>query len=438
VPLRAPGRPSRWIGRVVDARAGELPALFAGFALFFCLFAGYFMLRPIRETMGITAGVDKLQWLFTATFVTMLLAVPLFGALSARVARRRLLPWVWLFFVANLLAFAAGFAHDAGNVWQARAFYVWLSVFNLFVVSLAWSLLADVFRPDQAKRLFAPMAAGASLGGLVGPLLGAALVGRIGLAGLAVVSAGFLVATLGAIALLLKWRARSGAGVDALADETARPMSGGLLDGLALIARSPYLLAIAGFVVLLATTSTFLYFEQARLVAQHFPDRVAQTQVFSIIDAVVQGLTIAMQVFVTGRLAERYGVAVLLVAVPVVIAVGMGVLAMAPVFGVLVVVMVLRRVGEYALVRPGREMLFVAVDAPTKYKAKNVIDTAVYRGADAISGWVKTGIDALGAGPALVALAGAVVALLWAAVGAWLGRESEASTKMQKAAEAHG
>ena len=177
---------------------------------------------------------------------------------------------------------------------------------------------------------------------------------------------------------------------------------------------------------MLATTSTFLYFEQARLVAQHFPDRVAQTQVFSIIDAVVQGLTIAVQVFVTGRLAERYGVAVLLVAVPVLIAFGMGVLALAPVFGVLMVVMVLRRVGEYALVRPGREMLFVGVDAPTKYKAKNVIDTAVYRGADAISGWVKTGIDAIGAGPALIALVGAVVALLWAAVGAWLGRKSEA------------
>lgn len=429
MPAGEVGRAQRWIGRVVDARPDELPALLAGFAMFFCLFAGYFMLRPIRETMGITAGVDKLQWLFTATFVAMLLAVPLFGALSARVARRRLLPWVWLFFVANLLAFAAGFARDAGNVWQARAFYVWLSVFNLFVVSLAWSLLADVFRPAQAKRLFAPMAAGASVGGLAGPLLGAVLVGLIGLAGLATVSAAFLVATLGAIRLLLTWRAAAGAGTEAQADDTARPMRGGLLDGLALVARSPYLLGIAGFVVLLATTSTFLYFEQARLVAQHFPDRVAQTQVFSIIDAVVQGLTIAMQVFVTGRLAQRYGVAVLLVAVPLLIALGMGVLATAPVFGVLAVVMVLRRVGEYALVRPGREMLFVGVDAPTKYKAKNVIDTAVYRGADAIGGWVKTGIDTLGMGPALVALVGAIVALLWAAVGAWLGRRGEVSTR---------
>ena len=421
------GWPARLIRRAVDAREGELPAVGTGFALFFCLFAGYFMLRPIRETMGITAGVDKLQWLFTATFVTMLLAVPLFGALSARVARRRLLPWVYLFFVANLLAFAGGFSRDAGSIWLARLFYVWVSVFNLFVVSLAWSLMADVFRPEQARRLFAPMAAGASVGGLAGPLLGAALVGRIGLDGLTLVSAGFLGATLVGVGGLYRWRAAQGAGSRERQDATKEPLPGGLLDGLALIARSPYLIGIAAFVILLATTSTFLYFEQARLVAETFPDRVRQTQVFALLDTLVQGLTIATQVFVTGRLAQRYGVTVLLVALPLLIAVGLGVLALAPVFGVLAVVMVLRRVGEYAMIRPGREMLFTRVDAATKYKAKNVIDTAVYRGADAVSGWVKTGIDALGAGAWLVALIGAAVALCWAAVGRWLGRRHEAS-----------
>lgn len=417
--------PAWWIGRAVDAREGELPAVFTGFALFFCLFAGYFMLRPIRETMGITAGVDKLQWLFSATFVVMLLAVPVFGALSARIARRRLVPRVYLFFVANLLAFAAGFTGDAGNVWLARVFYVWLSVFNLFVVSLAWSLMADVFRPEQAKRLFAPMAAGASVGGLAGPLLGATLVARTGLGGLALVSAGFLAATLLGVGMLYRWRSTRGAGSGEPRDATVQPMRGGVLDGLALIVRSPYLIGIGVFVILLATTSTFLYFEQARLVAEAFPDRVRQTQVFAIIDAVVQGLTIALQVFVSGRLARRYGVTVLLVALPLLMAVGLGVLALAPVFGVLAVVMVLRRVGEYALIRPGREMLFTRVDAPTKYKAKNVIDTAVYRGADALSGWVKVGIDALGAGVWLVALAGALVALIWAAVGYRLGRQHD-------------
>ena len=355
----------------------------------------------------------------------MLLAVPVFGALSARVSRRRLVPWVYLFFAVNLLAFAAGFARDAGSVWLARVFYVWVSVFNLFVVSLAWSLMADVFHPEQAKRLFAPMAAGASVGGLAGPLLGAALVAHIGVDGLALVSAGFLGASLLGVGMLYRWRSTRGAGSGEPQDATAQAMPGGLLDGLALIVRSPYLIGIVVFVILLATTSTFLYFEQARLVAETFPDRVRQTQVFALIDTVVQALTIATQVFVTGRLARRYGVSVLLVAVPLLIAAGLGVLALAPAFGVLAAVMVLRRVGEYALVRPGREMLFTRVDAPTKYKAKNVIDTAVYRGADALSGWVKVGIDAIGAGAWLVALIGAGVALCWAFVGRWLGRQHE-------------
>ena len=432
--MPARGGPGRWIGRAVDARAGELPAVFAGFALFFCLFAGYFMLRPIRETMGITAGVDKLQWLFTATFVCMLLAVPLFGALSARVARRRLVGWVYVFFIANLLAFAGGFTADAGSVALARVFYVWVSVFNLFVVSLAWSVMADVFRPEQARRLFAPMAAGASAGGLAGPLLGAALVAALGLDGLALLSAGLLGASLIGVDRLYRWRAAHGAGSGQPQDETAQPMRGSLLEGLALIFRSPYLLGICLFVVLLAASSTFLYFEQARLVAQTFPDRVRQTQVFALIDSIVQGLTIAAQVFVTGRVARNYGVTPLLVAVPLAIAAGLGLLALAPAFGVLAAVMVVRRVGEYALVRPGREMLFTRVDAQTKYKAKNVIDTAVYRGADALSGWVKVGIDAIGAGAWLVALAGAAVALLWALVGRWLGRRHDAPAATPEAA----
>ena len=435
---------ARLIGRAVDAREGELPAVLTGFALFFCLFAGYSVLRPIRETMGITAGVDKLQWLFSATFFTMLAAVPLFGALSSRVPRRRLVPSVYLFFAANLLAWAAGFAYDAGNVWLARLFYVWVSVFNLFVVSLAWSLMADVFRTEQAKRLFAPMAAGASVGGLGGPLLGMALVARIDLDGLALVSAGLLGASLLGVRSLYQWRATRGAGSEQPQDETALPLRGGLLDGFALIVRSPYLIGIGVFVILLATTSTFLYFEQARLVAETFPGRVRQTQVFALIDAVVQALTIATQVFVTGRLARRYGVTVLLTAVPLLMAAGLGALALAPTFGLLAVAMVLRRVGEYALVRPGREMLFTRVDAQTKYKAKNVIDTAVYRGADALSGWVKVGIDAIGAGAWLVALIGAAVALCWALVGRWLGRQQEAGSgrtrmrKSQAACTPHG
>ncbi|SOZ38323.1 NTP/NDP exchange transporter [Cupriavidus neocaledonicus] len=422
------GGPAR-LWRGFGVRSGEAGAVVAGFLFFFCLFASYFMLRPVRETMGIAGGVKNLQWLFTATFVVMLAAIPLYGAVCAWLPRRRFVPWVYAFFIANLLAFALATRALPDNVWLARVFYVWLSVFNLFVVSVAWSLMADVFRPEQARRLFALLAAGASAGGLAGPVLGGWLVPHIGLTGLMLLSAALLAATLPGVGWLFGWRRRAGAGagpsgqaVASAAQDPANPIGGGLLAGLSLLLRSRYLLGIGLFVILLATASTFLYFEQARLVAEAFPERTRQTQVFSALDAVVQALTILVQLFFTGRMARRYGVTMLLSAVPLAVAAGFVVLALLPTFGVLAGVMILRRVGEYALLRPGREMLFTVVDAETKYKAKNVIDTAVYRAGDAVSAWVKTAIDALSGHPATVALAGALLALAWAGLGWWLGR----------------
>lgn len=419
-------------GRLLGVRAGEMPAVVAAFVFFFCLFASYFMLRPVRETMGIAGGVQNLQWLFTATFVVMLVAIPFYGACCKWLPRRRFVPWVYAFFIANLLAFAFATRTMPDSVWLARVFYVWLSVFNLFVVSVAWSLMADVFRPEQARRLFALIAAGASAGGLAGPVLGGWLVGRIGLTGLMLLSAALLAATLPVVGYLFGWRHRHGAGaVDAAspsaasAPDPAQPVGGGLWAGLALVMRSRYLLGISLFVILLATSSTFLYFEQARLVAAAFPTRAQQTQVFSALDATVQALTILVQIFFSGRVARRYGVTALLTAVPLAVTGGFLLLAMWPTFGVLAAAMIVRRVGEYAMLRPGREMLFTVVDPETKYKAKNVIDTAIYRAGDAVSAWVKTAIDALSGHPATVALAGAALAIGWAWLGAWLGRRHE-------------
>ncbi|KWR76489.1 NTP/NDP exchange transporter [Cupriavidus sp. IDO] len=428
--------------RGLGIQPGEGGAVIAGFLFFFCLFASYFMLRPVRETAGIAGGVKNLQWLFTATFVVMLAAIPVYGACCAWLPRRRFVPWVYAFFIANLLAFAFATRAEPDNVWLARVFYVWLSVFNLFVVSVAWSLMADVFRPEQARRLFALLAAGASAGGLAGPVLGGWLVTRIGLTGLMLLSAALLAATLPGVGWLFGWRRRAGAGIAVAGDaqstasaaqDPAHPVGGGLLAGLALLARSRYLLGISLFVVLLATASTFLYFEQARLVAEAFPERARQTQVFSALDATVQAFTIVIQLFFAGRVARRYGVTALLTAVPLIVAAGFLVLALLPTFGVLAGAMILRRVGEYALLRPGREMLFTVVDPETKYKAKNVIDTAVYRAGDAVSAWVKTGIDALSGHPATVALAGAALALVWAVLGWWLGRQHEGQLGPQDA-----
>lgn len=411
----------RLLGRLFTFHDDETPAVVGGLALFFLLFAGYFMLRPVRETMGVAGGVDNLQWLFTGTFIVTLLALPLFGWVVARARRRRILPWTYGFLASNLLAFALVFAVQPDNLWVARAFYIWLSVFNLLSISLAWSVLADLFSNEQAKRLFGLLAAGASLGGLVGPILGTLLVGVVGHAGLVLLATLFLLGSIGAATYLQRWRDRAPLPAEA-EHPRSRPLGGNPFAGAGEVLRSPYLLMLALFVVLLASISTFLYFEQARLVAQTFTDRTRQTQVFGLIDTVVQALAILTQLFFTGRIARRMGVGVLLVAVPLVMVAGFLWLALAPVFAVFVVVMVVRRAGEYALVRPGREMLYTVLLAEQKYRAKNFIDTVVYRGGDALSGWVKRGLDVLGEHPQLAMLIGAGIALGWAATGGWLGR----------------
>ena len=405
----------------INLQAGEWPGVAAGLVMFYLLFTGYFMLRPVRETMGVAGGVDNLQWLFTGTFIVTLVCLPLFGWLASRVRRRHILPWTYGFFAINLLLFAGRFAQSPDDLWSARAFYIWLSVFNLLTISLAWSVLADVFSSAQGKRLFGLMAAGASLGGLSGPILGALLVEPIGHVGLLVLAATFLLGSIGAALYLQSWRDRQPLPNDTEHPDS-RPLGGNPFAGATAVLRSPYLLGIALFVVLLASVSTFLYFEQARIVSETFTDRTRQTQVFGWIDAVVQALAILTQVFITGRLARRLGVGVLLVAVPLVMAAGFLWLALAPVFAVFVVVMVVRRAGEYALVRPGREMLFTVVPAEEKYKAKNFIDTVVYRGGDALSGWVKRVLDVMGDHPQLAMTIGAAIALGWAITGGWLGR----------------
>jgi AAA family ATP:ADP antiporter len=337
------------------------------------------------------------------------------------VQRRHILHWVYGFFALNLVAFGVSFLRRADDVWIARAFYIWLSVFNLIAISVAWSVLVDVFSAAQARRLFALMAAGASAGGLVGPLVGVFLVGRIGHAGLIFVSAALLVGSALAARAVQRWRERHPLAPDEAA-QRQRPLGGSPLAGAVEVVRSPYQLGIALFVLLLAAVSTFLYFEQARVVEATFPDRADQTRAFGTIDVVVQTLSILSQLFITGRIAQKLGVGALLVAVPVIAAAGFVWLAFAPTFTALAIVMVARRAGEYAFVRPGREMLYSVVAPGAKYKAKNFNDTVVYRGADAVSGWVKAGIDLMTQQPMIAMLIGSAIAAAWGVTGGALAR----------------
>ena len=425
MPSETTAAPRRGLARLIVAEAHEISAVMGGFLLFFLLFASYFMLRPVRETFGIAGGVDNLQWLFLGTFLATLVVVPLYGALAKRVPRRRLLPATYIFSAVVMTGFGLSLITDPDNVWTARAFYIWLSVFNLFVISIAWSLMADVFSVDQGHRLFGQIAAGASLGGLAGPLLSGLLVEPIGEGGLLLVSTALLLTTLVAARHMIGWRDRHGS-PEVQEEPTDIRIGGSIWAGLTLILRSRYLLGISLFVILLTIVSTFLYFEQARVVEATFPDRTRQTQVFSAIDFIVQSLTIFVQLFVTGRLTRRLGVTVLLTAVPLTMMLGFGLLSLAATFPLLAFVMIVRRVGEYALVRPGREMLFTSVDAETKYKAKNAIDTAVYRGGDMIAAWANGGIVAIGSASAAAAV-GAVVAAIWGATGWMLGRKHDRS-----------
>ena len=289
MPKQGPGPAASFLSRLFAVEADEAPAVAAGVLMFFLLFAGYFMLRPVRETMGIAGGVQNLQWLFTGTFIATLAAIPLFGWVAARAPRRRILPWTYGFFALNLLGFAAAIAAQPDNPWIARAFYIWLSVFNLLAISVAWSVLADLFPVAQAKRLFALMAAGASAGGLVGPLLGVLLVGALGLPGLMALSTALLLGSALAARSLQAWRDHRPLRAD---DQAARrqPLGGNPFAGIGEVLQSRYLLGIAAFVVLLASVTTFLYFEQARLVELHFPDRTDQTRVFGTLDFIVQSL----------------------------------------------------------------------------------------------------------------------------------------------------
>jgi ATP:ADP antiporter, AAA family len=412
---------SRWITRILGVEPGETGAVLAGFLMLFFLFTGYAVLRPVRETIGVTSGVENLPWLFTGTFITTVVVMPVFGWVASRVPRRRIVFSVLVLVALTLVGFGLSFAALPDDISIGRGFYIWLSVFNLIVISAAWSALVDVFSVAQAKRLFGLIAAGASLGGLVGPLLSVFLVERVAHGGLLFLSAGLMVVAAFAAHWVQIWRDRH----PLIPDEDAlraRPLGGNAFAGALEVLRSPYLLGIAGFVLLLSTASTFLYFEQARLVGETFPDRAERTQVFGTIDTVVQALSIGAQLLITGRVAQRLGIGVLLVVVPVMVAIGFLALAFAPVFAVLAVVMVTRRAGEYAFVRPGREMLYGVLSPEAKYKAKNFNDTVVYRGGDAISGWVKTGIDAFAQHPASAMLIGTALSVVWAVTGGLLAR----------------
>ncbi|MCS6285181.1 MAG: MFS transporter [Nitrospira sp.] len=408
------------IWKWVNVEAGERVPLLWSFFYFFCLLCGYYMLRPVRDEMAIEGGVQHLPWMMTGTFLSLLLATPLFGLLSARLPRARLMLSVYAFFIGHLLLFFAAMKAQWHPEWIARAFFVWLSVFNLFVVSVFWSFMADVFSPAQGVRLFGVIAAGGSTGAIAGPVLTTGVTYLFPVPSLMLVSAGWLAICGICIYRLDRWAAAHSAHGNATGEV---PLGGSMWAGIRAVAASPYLLGICAYLFLLTMSATVLYMEQAALVGREIPSPEARTRLFAGLDFIVNVLTFVMQVWVTNRLVVRFGLGAALLVLPLVTAAGFAAIVVSPLLPVFLTLTVARRVGEYAIAKPAREVLFTVLNREDKYKAKNFIDTAVSRGGDASTGWLVSGVKALGATTGMMAGALVPLMLVWGWIGWRLGRQ---------------
>lgn len=388
-------------------RPGEGARVGLSFLYFFALLSAYSMLRPVRDEMGVRAGVEHMQWLFTGTFVAMLLLTPIFGHVASRYPRKRFLPTIYLFFASNLAAFYLALREPSLSLWAAPGFFIWLSVFNLFAVSIFWSFMSDLFRPDEARRLFGLVAAGGSAGALAGPALTALLAPRAGTERLLLFAAVLLaVCALASRLLLPHSRARE--------ERSEAPIGGGALAGVVRTGRSPFLIGVSVVMVCYAMLSTTLYFAQAEIVGSAVPESGQRTSLFALVDLSVNGLTILLQLFATGWLLRRLGPGRALALVSAVVTVGFAAIGVAPGLLSVLGVQVLHRAGHFAVGRPARELLFVSRDAETRYKAKNFIDTTVFRASDAGSAWVLAALRGLGAGTAALAWIAVPIGVLWA------------------------
>lgn len=416
----------RLLVRLIDVRPAELRALGWAWLYIFSVLFSYYILRPIRDEMGVAGGVENLQWLFTGTLLCMIAVNPPFAALVGRLPRVQFIALTYRFFLANLLLFAAllQVATAEQNIWVGRVFFIWASVFNLFVVSVFWALMVDVFDAEQGKRLFGFIAAGATLGGIVGATVTATLAKQVPPAYLLLASALLLEAAVFCVRRLSRMSDRLHRRPALRSEESA--IGGSAFAGFKHALGSPYLINVCLYILLFTVTSTFVYFQQAEIVRQSFTDRGMRTAFFARVDLWVNILTLSVQLFLTSRVLRWFGVALTLAALPLISMIGFATLALAPTIAVLVVYQVIRRAGNFAFARPAREVLYTVVPREDKYKAKSFIDTAVYRMGDQLGAWSYAGLGLLGLAMSGIAIVAVPLSLAWLINGLWLGRKQNA------------
>ena len=425
----------RLIQRVVQVRPEELNAMLGAAVYFFCILTSFFILRPIRDEMAVASGTRNLPWLFLGTLGTMLVMNPLYASLVSKFPVKKFIPITYGFFVSNLLLFYAAWTLGWDEVMTGRVFFIWTSVYNLFIVSVFWGMMADAFDAGQAKRLFGFIAVGGTLGSVMGSGLTAFFVERVGVANLLLVSAGFLSVALLIVAAFPTLPREGSTSTTKREDEV---IGGGALSGMTHVFASPYLSGIAVFILLYTLGSTVLYFAQTDIIGQFYEDREARTAVLGKMEFITQSITAFGQLFLTGRLIQRFGLAVTLAAVPFVsligfVALGLGNAGVLPLLATFIVFSVVRRSTEFVMTNPSRKILFTAVSREDKYKASSFIETFVYRGGDQLASWGYAGLVALGLSLTGISWVTVPFAAAFFALAVWLGRQHKRIIDQQRA-----
>jgi AAA family ATP:ADP antiporter len=423
-------RSSEWLARPLDIAAQVAPherrAVMLAFMCNFVLLGSYYILRPVRDTVATVIGVGQLQNLFSATFVGTLVASPIYVMLASRVKLTRLLPGVFWFWLFNVLLFQLLFQRFPLNLWVGAAFYVWFSVANLFMISVFWSLMVDIFTAAQATRLFALIAAGGSIGAIAGPLLTRLLVGRLGLSGLLLVAAaGFLLVILLIYRLMREKRRLRDSHDEVQRTTLDHSLPGNPFEGFSGLFKSRYIMSQAAFILLMTWVNTVAYFLQTDVIAHAFAAVAGRAQAIADIDLVVNIAAALILTFGLARLVKRWGVTAGLVLNPIILLVAFLVVAISPSLIVIQGLQVVRRVAQYAIARPTREICFTVVEQGSRYKAKNVIDTVIYRFGDVSSAWMQAGLRAAGFGLGGALAVGVGACIVWGAVARYAGRRYE-------------
>ena len=418
------------LGTFLNLKEGEGVLLsFAGL-YFYLLLCAYYIIRPIRNEMVIQNGIANIQWLFMAAAGVMLLITPIFGWLTSRFKTQQFLTICTVFFALNLLVFAVLFQSYSdlkASIWVSRSFYVWVNVFNMFIISLFWSYMNDSFSPEQAKRLFSVVAAGGTAGALTGPLITVSLVESFGQGKLLFIAAVILSLTIICIFVI---RAQikphfSSEDTKTHTSNTNDKLQGGILDGIKFTWQSTYLRKITFFVITFAIISTFLAIELAAAIEQSFDSAEERTKLFSWADLAANSLTLILQIFLTGRLIKWISYRYTLLILPIVFLLGFILIGLFPSIIGLIVLSILSRAGKYAILNPTSEMLFTIISREEKYKAKNFIDTAIVRSSNVLSSWLLSFIKALGAGSVGVLAVGASLSAVWIYIANDLGNRYE-------------